>query len=655
MRRFVSLVLPLRSALRGGPRARVAGTLALFLALGCDSLPTPTDAGGVDAGPPAGPPAPIFDVNGAFFDAPYPSDLRTDAEGRPVLQGFPFLRGLAADGAALVEGERPGFSNLTGVYFRFSAPIQIPDPDPARRESADSPVWLVDVDPDSPSRGERLPAYATFYAEPSRVWPGNCLVVRPVAGRHLHPGRRYAAVIRDSIDPALEPSPAFEALKAGGGSGPEAAHYAELFETLEELGLPREDVAIATMFTTMDPAVELDAARAYVLAQPRPTLRDWQVLRVSATELRVQATFDTYELLEGDPPYADFGSGRLRMGADGMPTAVDRRPVRVGISVPVGDPPAEGHPTVLYGHGTGGDHESHLGRESTALAEVGVATLGLEAVLHGERSPVPLEVENLIAQNPVAAREVVRQTVLDMILLFAMLEEGGVVIPAELNEGTPIPLASAPAMYMGHSQGSQEAGVLLGVEPRVSAAFLSAGGMSGIITVNDRELSPGNPIRCLLGTILNESCDAMTEDHPAITLIVQPILEPADPTAFAHRFLRERPTDWAPLSVAMTEGLMDTFTSPRGIEALAVAIGLPIVEPVHQSTDAFTLVGTPTVAPPATGNLTAPGGEAVTGGVMQFPDDGHFAIYRNDDATNRYVEFFRTYVTTGQATLVGPM
>ena len=40
---------------------------------------------------------------------------------------------------------------------------------------------------------------------------------------------------------------------------------------------------------------------------------------------------------------------------------------------------------------------------------------------------------------------------------------------------------------------------------------------------------------------------------------------------------------------------------------------------------------------------------------VQFPDDGHFAIYMNPDARNRYVEFFRTFLEDGAPTIVGPM
>lgn len=629
--------------------------VSLFALPACDPGDgDPIDGDVEDAGP-GGPPMAMFDLDGDFFDAPFPSDLRTDAEGRPDLTGMPGRRGLVDDAATVVESERPGFSTITGVYFRFSTPVNLSiNPDPAARIEANSPVWLVDVDEDSPLRGTRLPAYVTYYEEATRVWPGNALVVRPVPGLQLAPGRTYAVALRTSLDSSIEPSPAFEALKTD-ASGEVGAHYDQVFRALEDAGLPRDEVLNATMFTTIDSLGELERAREFIMSQPLPELRDWQLVRISGTELRAEATFDTYELLEGEAPYEMFGSGNMAFDSDGAPRTVNRRPVRIGVSVPTGEVPAGGFPTVVYGHGTGGDHQSQFGREGAELAGIGVATVGLEAVLHGERSPTMFQVENLIAMNPVAAREVVRQTVLDMVLVYRMLAAGSIAIPAALNMGTEVPLAGDRAMYMGHSQGSQEAGLLLAIEPSIEAAFLSAGGMGGTITIVERELTPGTQINCLIGTLINETCDVMTEDHPGITLVIQPILEPADPVGFAHRFIRERPMGWQPLSVALTEGLSDVFTPPRAIEAFAVGIGLPIVEPVAQTSDPFELANLSPITAPVRNNLITPQGAEVTGGLMQFPDDGHFAIYENPDATNRYVEFFRTHVETGTATLPAPL
>lgn len=648
---------------------RVPVWLMGWLLLACDgtALGVPdasTDAAAsADAG--VGPAGFVFEPDAlgsddAFFDLPYPSDLRTDDDGRPDLRGFPRARGIIADAIDLLADEGPGFSPLTGVYFRLDGPLDegsLPA-DPGDVQADDAVVQLLDVDPESPDRGRRLPAYVRFQRAPTRFWPAHTLVVRPVPGLHLHPGRRYAVVVGDGLVAAdgtpVAPAEAFEALKAGGGDGALAVHYAALFEELESLGVPRATVRAATTFTVADPAREMDVARAYVASRPLPEVRGWAAVAERPAERRFEAVFDTYEVMDGEPPFMTFGSGRIAFDDAGAPRVERRAPVRVGLTVPSGEPPAGGWPVVLYGHGTGGDERTHFGDEGSALASVGIASLGFEAALHGDRNPDGFDVSTLVVANPIAARETVRQTVIDQMLVLRMLADARFDVPVTVAGGSEIWLDPERALYMGHSQGSQEGGLLLAVEPTLEAAFLSAGGAGGVISILEREITTGQPLSCLVAGVVGEACEVLTEDHPVLTLLIQPLLDPADPASFAHRYLRERPADWAPLSVAMTEGTEDVYTPPRTIEALAAAAGLPLVEPVVQTTDPLRLLGAPSVAPPVAGNLTVPGGAAVTGGLMQWAGEGHFAIYRNDDARRRYVEFFRTAVADGTPTIVAP-
>jgi hypothetical protein len=398
----------------------------------------------------------------------------------------------------------------------------------------------------------------------------------------------------------------------------------------------------------------MDTAREYIHSVPLPEVRNWARDVVRPSEVRFTAELDVYELLEGEPPFTTFGSGRIVFGPDGQPTAMVRRTVRIGLTVPTAAPPEGGYPVVLYGHGTGGDHRTHFGDEGTQLAGVGAATLGFEAALHGNRVPGGLDVETLILSNPVATREVVRQTVVDQMLIYRMIAAGSFDVPAAVaGADAPIQLARGPVLYMGHSQGSQEAGVLLGVEPTVQAAFLSAGGGGGILSIIHRPFN-GQPIVCTVAPLVEEECPDMGPDHPLLTLLVQPLLDPADPLSFAHRFVRERPADWTPLSIAMTEGTEDEHTPPETIEALAAAIGLPMIEPVVQRLDPLRIARIPQQAPPVSRNVTLPGGASVTGGLMQWEGADHFVIYSDRDAERRYVEFFRSMLADGVPTIVGP-
>jgi hypothetical protein len=287
--------------------------------------------------------------------------------------------------------------------------------------------------------------------------------------------------------------------------------------------------------------------------------------------------------------------------------------------------------------------------EGAQLAAVGVAMLGFDAPFHGDRS-IGVDPETALVSNIVLGREMMRQSVLDVALLVRMAQEGLLDAP---DGRSTVQFARSPVLYMGHSQGAQLAGIMLGVEPSVGAAFLSEAGGDAAITAVEREVIGGTTVACFIAGLIGEDCAEMTEDHPLLTVVAQPVLDPADPLSYAHRMLQERPTDWTPVSIAMTEGLIDMYTPPRTIEALATAIGLPIVEPVESTTTPYEIIGAPSVAPPVSGNLVTPGGATVTGGLMQFPGFDHFVIYRNPDATNRYVQFLRT-AATGTPTIVGP-
>jgi hypothetical protein len=153
----------------------------------------------------------------------------------------------------------------------------------------------------------------------------------------------------------------------------------------------------------------------------------------------------------------------------------------------------------------------------------------------------------------------------------------------------------------------------------------------------------GRRIACLIGLLVGiNDCDEVTEDHPVMSAVVQPLLDPADPLNFTHRFLAERSADGPAPSIVMTEGTADQSTPPRAIEALAAGIGLPIVEPVVRTWAPYELMDTPTVSAPVQDNITLADGAMVTGGLVQWDGAGHFVIFRRSDARGVYSTFFRS-------------
>lgn len=140
------------------------------------------------------------------------------------------------------------------------------------------------------------------------------------------------------------------------------------------------------------------------------------------------------------------------------------------------------------------------------------------------------------------------------------------------------------------------------------------------------------------------------EEHPIATL-VQTWIEAADGSNYAHLIARSPRDGFAPKSVLMTEGLEDLYTPPASIEALAGAMGAPLVAPVHQPVDSLRLRGLGVFDPPVSGNVAA---GAATMGLLQFPNDGHFAVFRNDIAAHQVFGFFESLLDGGPGTIPTP-
>lgn len=643
---------------------------------GQDAGPADVDAGTdagpppeVDAGPPPPPPdadvTPLFDLEsaraGEFFDFPFPSALRTNAAGAPDMTGFPrSMGGLVAAAREVVETSRPGFSAAGAVYVRFTGaldPASLPV-DPEASVEDGSSVMLIDVDEASPRFGERLPVRVRFQNDATTYWRFNTLAVAAIPGVHMRPGTTYAAVVMDTVSPAhpdaeLVPDATFEALKRGEGPAELVDHYDEVFAAIEGQGLDRADVLMAVMFTTSDPAVEMDALRRHLMTVDLPRVGEWTLEESTTDYIAWSSTFDVVEFFSGEPPYTSrLGDGVFEFGADGEVTSTRRTPTRLTVTVPNQAQPEGGWPVVVYGHGTGGDSTSHLGPrgEGKHLAREGIAVLGFDSALHGIRGD-GIDIETIVVSNIVVGREVFRQHAADAMLVMRMLREDAFVIPAE-RAGEEVRFDADPMLYMGHSQGAQAAGIMLGVETGLDAAFFSEGGAGGIITVFERMFG-GMSIACAVAPLAGERCDLLSDDHPLMTLIIQPILDPADAVNFAHRVYREPRPGATPTHVAITEATEDNETPPGSIEAMAVTMGVPIVEPVVQRLEAYRLGGAPSVVAPVRENLALADGTRVTAGVIQFEGFGHFVIYEEADARNQYTTFLSSIVADGAPTIPG--
>jgi len=658
-------------------------------ALDADAGPPPEDAAR-DAGPPpdagpitcepdtSGPVEAVFTLprggdDEAFFDLPWPTDLRRTEAGTVDMSAFPARRNMFVQRYLDAMTERlDGFGTNGAVYFRFSRPIDesaLPTR-PEQSLEASARVFLVDVDPDSPERGARHPIVAHYQDCPTRYWSAHTLAIRPVYGLPLASARTYAAVVttdlRAADGEAFARSADLEALLAGSGDAAvveAAAVHEPALTALEETGIARDTILSLAVFTTQDAIGETIAVRDWMHAEyPAPTVRTAEAESLAPRYLLVSGTYGPVPVFQaGEIPYSAVeDGGDITLDASGAPTVHGEYDARFTLTIPTSPMPETGYPIVLYAHGTGGDSRTVVRNDTAAaLARHGIAAMGVDQIHHGDRNPTEVDPSILFFNipNPLAARDNNRQSALDVVQQARLVE--GLTFDVELVErdGMPVRFDPARTWFMGHSQGGLNGPIFMAIDDGASAGVLSAA--SAVITPSLIEKVQPLVIPEIVVALLNLPgrdyreafhFEGFTVEHPIATLL-QTWLEPSDASNYAHLVFQAPREGFAPKSVLMTEGLRDAFSPPTSIEALAGAMRVPQIRPVESALVSLRLAGIEPLDAPATGNVA---GGAATAGLLQFPDDGHFAIFENADAEAQYLGFFESLVTGGPGTIPAP-
>lgn len=572
-----------------------------------------------------------------FFDTPFPSDERL-VDGRPSLEGFPGSSDvpLMANYIALAP-EMDGWGTNSPVYVRFEEPIdESLLPSAEESVAAGSPVLLVDIDARSNHRGELVPVVAQFWDQADQYGADNLLAVAPLPGFPLRPRTTYALLLRPPL--------------ARPGALPDDwetdARYLAVRETLLALDVGTDDLAAIVTFTTQDPARELALVTREIQsgALGRPPWEPELSLYDDRGDYRVFEGYVTVPVWQrGERPYRSEGGGFAFEGDRPLVAAWER--VRFGLTVPTGDAPEGGWPLVVYSHGTGGDHLSFCDRgsideEGDGMAARGVAMLGIAQPLHDDRatSDTSAELDTFNYLNPEAGRTSFRQGAADQVWLVERLAEAGT---AFRYEGRSIEIDHDRLSFFGHSQGAMVGALGASfLSTRVRAVGLSAAGggtaEAAITKVDPVATAP------ILAAALGIDEDSLSVLHPVLG-IVQMLSEVTDPLNYGPNWFAEAP-GWEarPVPILLTEGLDDTFTPPRTIEALATAARLPIAGEMLYEPRGFALRGLGAEARPLERNVQGYDGTEVTAGLAQFADQGHFAVYDDKDARDLYRDFLET-------------
>ncbi len=380
-----------------------------------------------------------------FFDYPWPELSRPLTE----LAGFPnpsSAVGCAASTSVptlqlLVDAVDPiayrqYLSELTArfktegpngaqIVMRFDGAVQSVLPTALESvNGSTSPILLVNVDPQEPARGRVIPILSRVFLQ-SRYLQPNTLSILPHPGFALEQGRLYAAVVKrtlaDAAGAPLGSPQSFEEKKQLGDCAPDPT-YRAAFDQLEQLGVPRQDIAMMSVFRAGNPTASLDARIDEIDAMDNPgELAGFEVTEATLDEAGgfylVRGSFETLIVQRGTPPYLpEIGlsiglagvnvempldptseegrwlEGSLPSAAGGTDIAAPRTErIEFRLSVPAslatGDPPEGGVPVVVYGPGTGGTLDGpYTSGAAAALATQGIAVFTTTPVMHAGRA-----------------------------------------------------------------------------------------------------------------------------------------------------------------------------------------------------------------------------------------------------------------------------
>ncbi|MFK7990515.1 MAG: hypothetical protein AB8I08_31125, partial [Sandaracinaceae bacterium] len=316
--------------------------------------------------------------------------------------------------------------------------------------------------------------------------------------------------------------------------------------------------------------------------------------------------------------------------------------------------PAEGFPTVIYAHGTGGaaTAAARNGLAADFASDPGAVTVTIDLPLHGSRrgeSTLDPDVLVFNFANPRAARDNFLQGSADLMTVIRWIEEA-TVPAAELPIDFDLSFDPARITLFAHSQGATHAQLFAPYEPSLLALILSGAGgdlTESLLT----KTRPVNIARVLPLALLDPAADGTLvagDRHPALA-IFQMFYERVDPVNHGRAFRNEPVGDRLPHTF-MTYGTGDSFSTERTMQAFARSANMPHVGPELVDVG----VGDP-VPPPVTGNVTVMD-LPYTVGMRQYEpddgDDGHFVSTRTTDGRADALRFLRMALS-GETPAIG--
>ena len=241
--------------------------------------------------------------------------------------------------------------------------------------------------------------------------------------------------------------------------------------------------------------------------------------------------------------------------------------------------------------------------------------------------------------NPRSGRTSFLQSAIDTMNLTRMIQAGKMDMAEESTDlGKEIRFDPANIQLFGHSHGGLSGALVLGVDPTLSAGFLSGagGGLLQTILIRKDPVSVADLVTTNL-EIKDKDFDIF---HPALTLI-QTLVDATDPLNYVRYWLKPAPGGTSK-HIFMTEGTADHATPGVTTEAMAAAGGVHLVEPVVQESKAHTLQEAPTQPEPVYHNVVDSFGEKRTAGLRQWKNGNHWVALNDTIAEKLWRSWFRS-------------
>lgn len=639
---------------------------------------------------------------GEFYRLPSPSNLRNDSTldftghgGPGDVLGMNFQNDYLGPAGTSVDG----FALNVPVFFRLSDYVTTEsicldgdkDAYPSyvepiggatfEREGDEAPDAAVEeasfcADSGTPNifivnltTGERLPIQLQVTRSKGQYICGNWIGVGPQDGMTYEPGTTYAAVILKTIRDIRGDAPIqdadFKAWVEGKKAIPEMEPLREWIEADPDLVMG--NLAAATVFTTGQPSVPGQKMIEAVAALPTPQFNNDAVIcdtgvvspcddglgegnslhfRKCSQALpiyhQVHGTYQNPVWQTGERPYRVASEGgTIEYGADGLPIEQSAESMCYSLAVPVGEMPADGWPTVVYAHGTGGFFSSMFFDGTAArLTQLGYAVLSFDNVMHGPRSGLSAEEAAFDAgqsffnlANPAASRDNVLQGAADVSYALRLVANR-----APSLAGLPnLKFDADQLVYFGHSQGTVIGGPVLAFEhdygtPLMGVVWSGSGAELALSILNKTE-----PIDIKQVAAIVFGDNNLSRLHPMMSILGQ-IFGPSDAISYAGQLPADVP-------MLFTSGFGDSFTPDATHFALMQASGLPVIDTVGDLGDDQADFRIPDTISKVDGPIVGSGGSAAKGWVRVprgAAPDGHFVAFSQEDAVRSVDRFLNS-------------